>query len=224
MKKAPVVAIFSHPDDEAFGPAGTLAKLVKEHDVYILCATSGEEGQNGHQGRSTKLVHEIRRQELRRSAKILGVKKVYFLGFRDGTLCNTNYHALAESITRHLKKLKPNTLLTFEPQGVSGHIDHITVAMVTQFVFHKLSFVKKIMFYALPYDEKREKKQDYFVYFPVGYKPEEIDMTVNIEDVWEQKLEAMKQHKTQIADMNRILAQYEKEDRSKEEHFIIKKK
>ena len=41
-----VVAIFAHPDDEAFGPAGTLKKLSETNDVYILCATKGHEGNN----------------------------------------------------------------------------------------------------------------------------------------------------------------------------------
>ncbi|MBP9816108.1 PIG-L family deacetylase [Candidatus Woesebacteria bacterium] len=39
---ANIVAIFAHPDDEAFGPGGTLAKLSNEHDVYIICVTSGD--------------------------------------------------------------------------------------------------------------------------------------------------------------------------------------
>ncbi|MBI2637373.1 MAG: PIG-L family deacetylase, partial [Candidatus Sungbacteria bacterium] len=43
-KKKTIVAIFAHPDDEAFGPAGTLAKLALAHDVYVICATKGEAG------------------------------------------------------------------------------------------------------------------------------------------------------------------------------------
>lgn len=63
----------------------------------------------------------------------MGVKKVHFLDFLDGTLSNNLYHKLADKIEGHLKKLKPHTVITFEPLGVSGHIDHITVSMVTTF-------------------------------------------------------------------------------------------
>ena len=42
--KPVVVAVFAHPDDEAFGPGGTLAVLSKTHDVYIITVTGGEAG------------------------------------------------------------------------------------------------------------------------------------------------------------------------------------
>lgn len=223
MKNKTLVAIFAHPDDEAFGPAGTLAKYAKDGwDVYILCATSGEEGQNHHPKAKEITLHETRRQELRESAKILGVKKVYFLGFQDGTLCNNNYHKLAEKITKKLKTLKPQTILTFEPRGISGHLDHVAVSMVSSFVFHKLSFVKTIMYHARLYDNQRDTKQDYFVYFPPGYQKNEIDKTIDIEQFWDTKVHAMKQHVTQIKDMKRILENYKKHP--KQEYFLIKEK
>lgn len=101
MKKN-LVAIFAHPDDEAFGPAGTLHKLTREYDVYILCATKGEIGETSIENK--KPLHEVRADELRKSAKILGIKKVYFLGFIDGTLSNSLYHDLAAKIEIYLKK------------------------------------------------------------------------------------------------------------------------
>src|SRR3989344_3431403 len=137
--KRPLVCVFAHPDDEAFGPSGTIAKFAQDRDVYILCATNGEAGGNH------KNIAQIRRNELLKSAKILGVKKVYFLNFIDGTLSNSLYHQLASKIETKLKILKPDSLLTFEPRGISGHIDHITVSMVTSYVFQRLSFVRKLL-------------------------------------------------------------------------------
>lgn len=216
-----IVGFFAHPDDESFGPAGTIAKLAKKNDVYIICATSGEEGENNLTYKSKRTIAEIRRDELKKSAKILGVKKVYFLGFKDGTLCNNLYHDLAEKVTTKLKILKPDTIMTFEQHGVSGHIDHITVAMVASYVFERLPFIKKIMYHAVLKSRAAERK-DYFIYFPEGYDKSEIDETVDVEDVWETKVKAMKQHKTQLKDMQNILAtahQY-----PKKEYFLVKKK
>ena len=218
----PLVAIFAHPDDETFGPAGTLAKFASERDVYILCVTSGEEGENHHQGKSDKLVHELRREEIKRASKILGVKKVFFLGFHDGELCNKNYHALANSITKKLKKLKPDTILTFEPQGISGHLDHIAVAMVTQYVFDRLDFIKTLMFYATLAKNERDTRKDYFVYFPEGYDEKDIDLIIDTSKFWEKKVRAMQEHKTQKKDMESILAHYSK--LPKEEYFLVKEK
>src|SRR3989344_3283405 len=117
MKK--IVCIFAHPDDESFGPSGTIAKLSKENDVYIICATDGDAGENQNK---YKDLGKVRTEEARKSAKVLGVKKVFFLGHKDGTLSNSLYHLLAEKVQGILDDIRPDTLITFEPRGVSGHI------------------------------------------------------------------------------------------------------
>lgn len=209
-----VVAIFAHPDDEAFGPAGTLAKLAKSHKVYILCATRGEVG-------GGEALGKIRSKELEQSAKILGIKKVYFLGFGDGTLCNAIYHKLAEKISEKLNLYKPETIVTFEPRGISGHIDHITLSLATTYVFYKLSFVKKLLYYCID-DKERSLINDYFIYFPPGYKKSEIDKIVDISDVWDIKVKAMMAHKSQVKDADTILKMLIK--LPKEEYFMVLKK
>lgn len=212
-----LVCVFAHPDDEAFGPAGTIAKLSKKFNVYLLCATKGEEGRNFlEKGRLGK----IRQNELLKSAKILGVKKVYFLGFRDGTLSNNLYHKLTAKIKVHLLKLKPEILITYEPQGVSGHIDHITVSMVTMFTAQKLKFIKEVWQVCRP-SSFAKKRFDYFIYFPPGYTKSEIDKIVNIKDFWDIKVEAMKAHKSQLEDFKRIM-KFSK-NQPKEEYFLVKK-
>ncbi len=219
MRKT-IVGIFAHPDDEAFGPGGTLAKLAKTNDVYILCATKGEAGKLTQKSK-VKSLGNVRASELRKSAKILGIKRVYFLGFEDGTLSNNLYHKLASKITKHLKKLKPAIIITFEPKGVSGHIDHITVSFVTSFVFFKLKFIKELWQFARIYNQTFEN-MDYFIYFPKGYKRKEIDKIVKTDDVWDIKLKAMLCHKSQLHDIKRILKMQEK--MPKEEYFLVTKK
>src|SRR6266404_8429920 len=112
MKKT-VVAIFAHPDDEAFGPGGTLAKLSKDYEVYLLCATKGEAGKNSEAGTNNQNLGKVRENELINAAKILGIKKVYFLDFVDGTLSNNLYHQLASKIKKHLEELRPEIIITF---------------------------------------------------------------------------------------------------------------
>lgn len=206
-----LVCVFAHPDDEAFGPGGTIAKFSKTHNVYVLCATKGEGGGSG----------KVRARELRASAKILGVKKVYFLGFEDGTLSNNLYHELASKIRNKLLKFRPGIIITFEPQGVSGHIDHITVSMVTSFVVQKLPFVKTVLQFCRP-ERFSKARQDYFIYFPPGYKRSEVDKVINISEVWETKVKAMLCHKSQIPDVKRILELQQK--LPKEEYFLVLKK
>lgn len=208
-----VVAIFAHPDDEAFGPAGTIAKLSQEFDVYLICATAGEVGQ-----RKSSNLAKTRLAELKKSSKILGVKKVYCLGFIDGTLSNNLYHSLASKIEKRLRIIKPQTLITFEPRGISGHIDHITVSLVTTYVFYKLAFVKKLLYFCIGQKE-RSMITDYFIYFPPGYKDFEINEVFDTEDVWPQKRDAILVHRSQGRDGRRFLKLMEK--LPKRESFLV---
>src|ERR1043165_10304259 len=80
-----ILAVLAHPDDESFGLGGTLALYARKgYDTYLVCATRGEAGTldpehlNGY-----KDTAELRTNELMRAAKILGLKEVFFLGYRD---------------------------------------------------------------------------------------------------------------------------------------------
>jgi len=225
----PVVAVFAHPDDEAFGPSGALAQLAKTRDVYLICVTDGAAGINSlakpdsKQSESDKVLTlaDIRHEELLESAQILGIKKVFFLNYEDGTLSNNLYHEIAEKIQKILDQLQPELLLTYDIRGVSGHLDHITVALVTTFVFEKSSYVHELWYYVIT-EKRREAFKEYFIYFPPGYKKEQIDKTIDVSDVWEQKLQAMHKHESQKHDVEKILAGYRV--LPKEENFVIRKK
>lgn len=221
MKKKAVAVIVAHPDDEAFFMSGTIAKYAKEgHDIYLLCATKGEAGEQ-HKGMDARQIHEIREEELLESAKILGVKQVFFLGFQDGTLSNNLYHKLADSIIQILQKLKPEVIITIEPRGISGHIDHIIISMVSSYVFEKLPFIKKIMYFCFT-DEIRNSFQSYYIYFPPGYKKEEIGLIEDVSEVWEQKMKAIHCHKSQAKDANRVMKRLN--SFSKNEYFLVREK
>lgn len=220
MKKT-VVCIFAHPDDEAFGPSGTIALLAQENDVYILCATKGQSGKDSDFA-SPQQLHQRRVQELLESAKILGVKKVFFLGFKDGTLCNNLYHKLADKIENYILKLQPEIILTFENKGISGHIDHITVSMVATYVFEKHTCVRQLYYYCRTEEQSKKLRKDYFIYYPPGYPKSKIDKTFRVDGVWKTKIQAMYTHKSQKHDADRILEC--SKNLPKEECFLVLKK
>jgi len=197
--KGKVVCIFAHPDDEAFGPSGTIAKFADENDVYLVCVTDGNDKTNG-----LKNLTKIRENELRKSSKILGVKKVFNLNYEDGELSNNKYHKLVEDIGKILRKIRPNALLTFEMRGVSGHIDHVFCSMVSSFLFKKFNFIKKIYYFA-ERQEVSEKMKDYFIYYPKGFKREEVDEIFDISKYWNKKIAAIKVYKSQKKDTEKIL-------------------
>lgn len=215
-----IVAVFAHPDDETFGPGGTLHKLTKNNTVYTICATDGGAGENNSDDH-THSISDIRHAELTRASKVLGVKEVFFLGFKDGTLNNNQYHVIADAVETKLQELNADIVITFEPKGVSGHLDHIAMAMITSFVIHKVESVQELWYYG-NLKERAELRKDYFVYFPPGYDRSEFDLVVDINDVWDIKVAAMHEHKSQVKDMDNILKTAEKFP--KEEYFFVIKK
>ncbi|OGK19971.1 hypothetical protein A3C23_04700 [Candidatus Roizmanbacteria bacterium RIFCSPHIGHO2_02_FULL_37_13b] len=215
-----IIAVFAHPDDEAFGPSGTIAKLAKDNNVILLCATRGEAGEHHDPAEQARLA-QIREKELENSAKILGVKQIHFLGFKDGELCNNLYHKLAESIEHYCKKYQPGMLITTELRGISGHLDHIAVALTTTYVFYRLPYIKELYYYCLT-EDRREQIEDYFIYFPKGYNKSDIDLTNDISDVWEQKINSIRAHESQKKDGTTIISRLQK--LPKAEHFQILKK
>lgn len=208
-----IVCVFAHPDDEAFGPGGTIAKYAKDgNEVYLVCATNGNSKERGGEK-----LGKTREKELLASAKILGIKKVFFLGFEDGTLSLNLYHKLADKIRKILVKIRPDMVLTFELRGISGHPDHTVVASATSFVVQKLTFVKTLLYHCLT-KEVRSKMGDYFIYFPPGYPKKEIDKVIDVSSVWETKVAAMYCHKSQIKDVKRILES--RKNMPKKEYFL----
>ena len=125
-----MLAVFAHPDDESFGSGGTLAKYAHQGvQIILLCAIRGEAGISGV---NPKEAGDIRMSELQQAAEHLGIE-VYFLGFPDGELAQLKPETLLEIVACWIDLVQPQVILTFGPDGVSGHPDHITISnIVTQ--------------------------------------------------------------------------------------------
>ena len=197
IKPKIILCFFAHPDDESFGPGGSIAHwALQGAAVHIVCATKGGVG-----GRAT-----VRAKELKHAAKILGVKSVTFLKYKDGKIGNNDLISLEKEFIQQIEKCKPDTLLTYDLNGVSGHIDHIAVASATTQAFKKLKSPKQLVYYTIP-KAKSNLMGSYFIHFPDGKEKNQIDLIVDVSHVWNQKVTAMKQHKSQMHDVKRILLQ-----------------
>jgi N-acetylglucosamine malate deacetylase 2 len=216
----PLVCVFAHPDDEAFGPGGSIAYFAKQRDVYILCVTSGDAEKRFRKNNITDLA-VVRERELVASAKILGVKHVDFLGFKDGGICNNIYHEVARKIQEKVDEYQPDTLLTFEPHGISGHIDHAGVSLITSYVFEHTPYVRNLYYYC-ELKSLTNMIPEYFIYFPPGYEQKDIGLTIPTKSVWNTKVQAMMAHESQRSDAEMVLGL--QSNFSKEEHFLVQTK
>ncbi|KPV57859.1 hypothetical protein QJ48_19540 [Paenibacillus sp. A3] len=126
--------VFAHPDDESFAAGGTIAKLSSTgHEVVLACATSGCKGKSGEfQFATREELARHREEELRSACSVLGVAELILYRYRDGELKSIDPEALAERIRSTIAELKPDAVLTFPPDGVTGHPDHIAISQATE--------------------------------------------------------------------------------------------
>lgn len=145
-----ILASFAHPDDEAFGCGGTLARYAAQGaDVHLVCATRGDVGEIADPALAgpDSLPH-VREQELRCAARIMGLPEPILLGYRDSGMAGTadNFHPRAfanvpadEVVARLvglMRELRPRAVITFDPNGGYGHPDHMAIHRHTVAAFH----------------------------------------------------------------------------------------
>lgn len=120
-----LLAIFAHPDDESFGAGGLLAKCSQQGvRVIVLSATCGDAGIAGV---SSEKASEVRYGELIRAVNQLG-GEAYCLGYPDGKLAQVDPARILEHIASWISLVEPQVVLTFGPDGLSGHPDHMTIS------------------------------------------------------------------------------------------------
>jgi LmbE family N-acetylglucosaminyl deacetylase len=138
MRTPRLMAVLAHPDDESLGVGGTLAKYASEGaDVFVLSATRGERGRYRghppgdprHPGPST--LASIRESELRAAASVLGVCDVSLLDYHDQHLDRADPREAVAGIVAHLRRVRPDVVVTFGPDGAYGHPDHIAISQFT---------------------------------------------------------------------------------------------
>ena len=133
-----LMAVLAHPDDESLGVGGTLAKYAAEGvEVFLLTATRGDGGRyrgyrvddERHPGPAA--LAAIREAELRAAAAVLGIRNVALLDYRDQQLDRADPHQAIADIVAHLRRVRPDVVVTFAADGAYGHPDHIAISQLT---------------------------------------------------------------------------------------------
>src|SRR5512143_3493446 len=129
-----LMEIFAHPDDESLGTGGTLVKYAAEGiETYLVTATRGEHGWWGSEADypGPAALGRTREAELRSAAQVLGLHKVVFLDYKKGELYKAPAHEVITKLTAHIRRIRPDVVVTFDPDGVYGHPDHIASSHFT---------------------------------------------------------------------------------------------
>lgn len=144
-----LLAVLAHPDDESFGMGGTLALYAEQGvNVHLVCATRGEVGEVGPEYlKEYTSIADLRESELRCAASHLGLTEVHFLDYRDSgmpgspdndhpnSLVSAPVEEVAAKVVDHIRQLKPQIVLTFDPIGGYRHPDHIHIHEATKLAF-----------------------------------------------------------------------------------------
>jgi LmbE family N-acetylglucosaminyl deacetylase len=198
LKYDRVLVVSAHPDDPEFSAGGSVAKLAKDgaRVTYVIC-TDGSQGGEDPDQKDSELAG-IREKEQRAAARVLGVKKVEFLGYKDGHLAPDL--KLRHDIVRMIRKHKPDLVITHLPGRLldapmgGSHPDHIAVGEAT---------------FAAVYPDSRNPRA-FRSLLKEGFKPHEVkevwvpywtsgDFFVDISSTLALKMESLKKHKSQVA-------------------------
>lgn len=129
----PILAVFAHPDDErVIGPL--LSRLAREgRETHLVIATDGSKGTREHAGVAAGApLAAARTLEAECAAKRLGVRRLHLLGLSDGELASfANLGRLRTQLDSVIRGVRPAAIITFGPEGGTGHPDHRLVGNVT---------------------------------------------------------------------------------------------
>ena len=230
-----LLAVFAHPDDEILCGAGCLALAARTgRQVTLVCATRGELGPIASPELAThETLAVVREGELRASAQALGIRDVRFLDLPDAGVdwAAPDAGTLA-ALVRIIRQGRPRAILTFGPDGLYGHSDHVAIGELT-------ARARQLAADATAFPEQRAEGLAAFgaarLFFPVltgaaiaqllagaraagvpaslwGLGPEhfhvqasEITVRVDVSAVLDQKLAALRCHRTQL-EPNNVLA------------------
>ena len=127
-KLGTILGVWAHPDDESFSCGGIIAAAIRNgQSVICVTATKGEAGIQDSKRWPADQLGEIRASEMKAAMKELGITQHRWLDFADGCCDKVDCQAAVDKVAAIIEQCQPNSILTFGPDGMTGHPDHQTV-------------------------------------------------------------------------------------------------
>jgi LmbE family N-acetylglucosaminyl deacetylase len=209
----PILVVTAHPDDETFALGGTVALAAQaEATVTVISATRGEKGAlNLAQPLSSDELGSLRTRELTEALALLGAQKPIVWNYGDGRLDEANAEEIIAKILQVIDDCMPHSIITFGPDGGTGHRDHVAIHKLATEAFRRASVKengpKELYWIARPAASReaflqqratRKQTQGHYHYdIPaVPYTDAELER-VDIGPVLELKIAAANKHASQ---------------------------
>ena len=238
-----LAVVVAHPDDDTFGCAGTVALHADDpaFAFVLIHVTSGEKGEIAEgSGATPETLGAVREEEDRRSWVALGREpdRHEFLRYPDGGVAGVPFEELVGRIAELLHEERPDVVITFGPEGVTGHPDHITVGRATTEAFHSArdrggEGMRRLLHDAIPASamlmfnemlvamgQEPVDLEHPEIFQPRGVPDETIGVMVDCGEVVDAKVAAMLEHRTQAGDMADLPEELRRRILSQESHVI----
>jgi LmbE family N-acetylglucosaminyl deacetylase len=218
-----LAAVFAHPDDDAYSIGGSLLRRDGDVEVTIVLLTSGGNGPIWEPVATRATLAGVREREELSWAASVGVPdaRVEFLRYEDWRLPEAPLEEAVERVRAILADAAPQVVVTFGPDGMTHHHDHVRAGEIGAAAFARAredgdrdafrrlyhvalrrssmdAYYRAVAERGLPLGD-----QDTFLN-PVGVADETIDVDVDVTDVYERKLAAIAQHRSQVGELERL--------------------
>jgi LmbE family N-acetylglucosaminyl deacetylase len=221
-----LMAVHAHPDDEAIGTGGILARYSAEgiRTVLVTC-TNGEQGDDidgakpGGPGHDPARVAAVRLAELEKSVGYLGVTHLELLGYRDsgmdgwaangdpGVFCNVPLEEASGRVAALMSRYRPQVVVTYDANGGYGHPDHIQAHRATVAAAEQTGIPTKLYYSAVSrsafarvrqfLEESGTSMEDLEIPEDFGVPDELITAMIDVSAYVEVKLQALNAHTSQ---------------------------
>jgi LmbE family N-acetylglucosaminyl deacetylase len=217
-----LAAVFAHPDDDAYSLSGTLLHRQGDVDATIVLLTSGGNGPIWEPVASRETLTTVREREELSWAASVGIAdaRIEFLGYTDWHVPDAPFEEAVERVREILAEAEPDVVVTFGPEGMTHHHDHIRAGQIATEAFARARATSASGFERLFHIALRRSTMDtYYAAVAarglpfgdqdtflnaVGVPDETIAVDVDVTDVYERKVAAIGQHRSQIGELERL--------------------
>lgn len=209
-----ILGVWAHPDDEAYLSGGVMA-IARRAGCRVVCvtATRGELGTSDPVTWPPGRLAAERTRELARCLAILGVEEHHWLGYHDGGCAEVPASGPVDRLGSVMEAVRPDTVLTFGPDGITGHLDHQTVGAWTAEAFRRTAPRGARLLHAATPERRAadwaELNADLGVFepgYPVVVPHDRLALDVVLPpDVLERKVDALTAQTTQTAGLLELL-------------------
>jgi LmbE family N-acetylglucosaminyl deacetylase len=207
-----LLGVWAHPDDETYLSAGLMA-LVRAAGGRVVCvtATRGEHGTPDPRRWPPHRLARTRELEAAAAMAVLGVDDHRWLGMEDGTLADVDHAAGVAVVRRLLDEVRPDTIVTFGPDGMTGHPDHRAVSGWVTEAWRRAGAGPRLLHatttasFADGFAGLHERLGVFPPGLPVRTPDHEVDLAVALDDhLLDVKLAALRAQATQVAPLVEI--------------------